>query len=573
MAVKGTLTSEELALFKRVAKTSGPAEAQLPTAHLALPKIPREETKPAQPKKPKVAELPVSTFDSVSSIEPSRTAYLIDSPARLWTMLMPELPLYKWQFEELERIAGRVRGVGQLEITAKTPYKLALAAANSSGKDMVVIAAAAVWFAMSGVKNRVIITSSSHEQVKVQTEPHIITLITRANKMFGKIFHSIQFHHIIPELGSEIKIFATDDPQKAEGYHPFPGGKMMIIINEAKGVPEDIFKAVSRCHGFSYWIEISSPGRRSGTFFKDYCSGIEYPRPIELGKFYTRKVTAFDCPHFAPSEIANYGERIGINSPLYKSSILAEFSDYDEAVVVPAHLYELLYTLSTENKIAANGNDIGIGLDLAAGGDECGFWARRGNVVLDKYFFHQANTNVATDLIHNKLLSYFEGDYTFNADDGGIGKSMIDNLVDLGWKINRRNNQSQAFNRREFLNLGAEMYFKVRRLIEKRQIVLPYDEKLKEQLTTRRYLGDESTQGKYALENKKVARASGRPSPDRADAFVLCFYNYNFDKTPEPTIKRLSPEEYRDYLEAQAFMKQIDTPRNPFHTILNGNIR
>ena len=71
------------------------------------------------------------------------------------------------------------------------------------------------------------------------------------------------------------------------------------------------------------------------------------------------------------------------------------------------------------------------------------------------------------------------------------------------------------------------MWFKLKRLLERKEIIFPANiAKLQTQLTTRLFKGLESTQGKYALEAKPQARASGRPSPDRADAFVLCFYSY-----------------------------------------------
>lgn len=473
-------------------------------------------------------------FDNVSSLSVTKQPIQltkgldIDNPVKLLLLLMPELMPYKWQYEELMYIGGFFQKGVKTEITDLNPYKLCLAAANGSGKDMVIIAASAVWFALTGIRNRVIITSSSHEQIKTQTEPHIKDLIARANKVFGKIFSSIQFHHIIPELGSEIKLFATDEPGKAEGYHPFFGGKMMLIINEAKTVNERIFEAINRCTGFSHWLEISSPAHRSGHMFKAAGRAIQYPDPPQLGQFRFRRVTAFDCPHISPSDLASKAIEWGETSSIYRSSILAEFSDFEEAVVIPLSLYETIES----STIPKTGSDIGIGLDLAGGGDEDACFVRQGNTIVESFFFHQEDTDLAANLIDLRLERFKSTQYSFNADNGGIGQAIIDKLVAKGWRIRRRNNQSPAHNKREFLNLGAESWFKIKRLLERRLISIPKQSngqsipKFKDQLTTRQFKGMESTQGKFSLESKKEAKASGRPSPDRADAFVLCYIDY-----------------------------------------------
>src|SRR5262249_46395599 len=158
--------------------------------------------------------------------------------------------------EELMQVAGYISGDFKTKtpINREAPLQKILAAANGSGKDMIYIAAIAVWYVMTGARNRVIITSSSFDQVKFQTEPSILELINQVNSKFGKVFKSVQFHHIIPELGSEIKLFATDDPGHAEGYHAWSGGGVCRIVNEAKTVSEEIFAAMDRWTGVTHNI-------------------------------------------------------------------------------------------------------------------------------------------------------------------------------------------------------------------------------------------------------------------------------------------------------------------------------
>lgn len=464
----------------------------------------------------------------IQTIEVTRKPLDFDNPVEFLMFIKPTVRPYKWQFEELMRIGGYLENGKYLprdkvKITKDNPYRLLLSAANGSGKDAIIIAAAATWYAVTGIRNRAIITSSSFEQIKFQTEPAIRDLINCTNRKFPGLFKSVQFHHVVPELGSEIKMFATDDPGHAEGYHAWDAGGVMRIVNEAKSVEQDIFKAMSRWTGVTHDLCVSSPGKKSGVMYNRVADAIIYPNPPVLGKWFLRKVTAFECPHLTAAHIEGIIAEYGIDSPHTRSVIFAEFSDYDEPIIISEAFYDKCYSAKT----AEVGNDIGIGLDLAGGGDEDACFVRRGNRVIHKFFFRQRDTDLAADLIDIQLAPWKGTDYVFNADNGGIGQAILDKLAAKGWRISRRNNQSPAFDKRQFLNLGAEVWHHVKRLVERCDIILPKGvDKLREQMTTRQWTGLDTTQGKFALEPKPTAIASGRPSPDRADAFNLCFFSY-----------------------------------------------
>lgn len=479
-------------------------------------------------------------FDGdIAYVDITREPLKFDNPVVLLNVIMPELKAYKWQFEELMLMAGYASGYpgAKTAITAEQPLLRVLSAANGSGKDLVVIAAFAVWFALTGARNRVIITSSSFDQTKSQTEVHINEFIRRINAKFGKLFHSVMFHHIVPELGSEIKLFATDEPGRAEGWHPYPGGRMAIILNEAKSIKEELFDAIDRCTGYSYLVYISSPGFRRGRMYKAASSAVQHPAPIVLGQFNYRRVTAFECPHIPRAHIDRQIYEKGEDSPWVRSSIYAEFSDYEESVVIPEAVFDACVGVKEE------GSDIGIGVDLSGGGDETYGWVRCGNRVVHKFGCRQKDTLTTVDFIDKELDPWRTTDYIFRADNGGIGQAMIDGLRKRGWRVRRTNNQSPAYRKTEFLNLGAEMYFDVKRLIARKDIILPTDPIFKKQLTTRAFDGELSKQGKFALQPKKQAIADGYPSPDRADAYVLCFSSYKPRMKP-PEDKKPEEETY-----------------------------
>lgn len=569
-----TASAEEIqrlkSLVKKVDNLERVEESKAKTTSVPAPQRSRQSSKKS-----------TDVFENIANVEITREAIQIDNPIKLGLILTPEITPYRWQFEELMRLAGYLTTGDYTTKTTPTvedPYRLVIAAANGSGKDMMIIALFSVWFALTGVRNRVIITSSSFEQTKFQTEPHIRNLADRANAKFGTLFRYTQFHYVCPELGSEIKLFATDEAKRAEGYHPFPGGRMALIINEAKSVTPEIFDAVSRCTGYSYRIEISSPGRRSGDMFNHVTTPdtIAYPAPAVLGKWYYRKVTAYECPCIPESHIRAMIYEKGETDPWVRSSIYAEFSDYNEPVVIP----ERIFDRCLKTNVPEAGDDIGIGVDFAGGGDEDAGWVRKGNKIIHKFFFRLADTVAAVRLIDKELSPWKDVKYTFNADNGGIGQAFIDQLKDLGWTVLRRNNQSPAYKPREYLNLGAEMWFHTKRLIERCDIILPDGiDKFRLQMTTRYYKGFDTTQGKLALESKAEARANGHNSPDRADGFVLCFFSYRPSKAKDPPKdprfegqRPVTPQELVE-LYAKGQIRRYVPPRvGGRYTLLNGKI-
>lgn len=473
-------------------------------------------------------------FREIAHAKPRGTPLEFPSPLHLLRVIAPERIPHPWQAQELLRLGGYLDPFDltkKVEPDPENPLLYGLPAANGSGKDEYIFAGFAVWFALRGLKNRVIGTSFDSKQITDQTEPNIRELCNRVNACFGsKWFRSVQGHHVCLETGSEIILFATDDPGRAEGYHPWSGGKMALMINEAKNVPEPIWDAINRCTGYSYMLAISSPAGKSGTFYTNSLRGVRYPAPCKLNQWFYRHISAYECPHIPRAHIQNQIETKP--KEWVDSSINAEFSSVGDTLIIT---HEFLVDLA-HNLPAPAGDDIGIGLDTAGKVDENSCYVRKGNRLIHSFHFHQSDTTITADLIDQQLAPWKHLQYKFNADDGGISKAISDTLVKKGWRITRRNNQSPAGNKREFLNLGIESWWKVRTLIIRKEIrldILNPDTTVKHdqailhrQLTSRRYDGEESAQGKLKIEPKPIHKQRMRESPDRADALILCFYSY-----------------------------------------------
>jgi len=456
--------------------------------------------------------------------DPAELLYIVDPNFR-----DGRRDLYGWQMETHDLFV-------KWKYTEHDPLKFYLRAANGSGKDAYVIAPFAVWFALCKVRSRVIITSSSYQQLETQTESYIRTLCAQVNEYFQEeVFYIRKLHIICKWTGSEIKLFSTDDPGRAEGYHPFPdyaGAEMAIVVNEAKTVPDCIFEALKRCTGYNYWLEVSSPGQTSGHFYNVVTNAVDYVAGTTTftGASLTRKVTAYECDHFSKQSIDREGEEVGRESSWFRSSKLAEFTTQDESVVISRELIEKVLRQNTRHmRVKGEVNNKKCGTDLGFSKDETVSWVIDGNKLLDSFEMVQNDTTVQVD----RLCMFYEkhnlkGD-EIAVDDSNFGHSVNDMLGLRGYQVRRVTNQSRAYSSKIYGNRGAEMWFNFKRLLElglvcgldrvKHKILI-------EQLCNRYYKQTESN-GKIYLESKKEARANGHGSPDRADALVLAFSFYN----------------------------------------------
>lgn len=488
------------------------------------------------------SEYPADIIDTSGPIKEQWQKLDFATPEVLLRILDPFLAsgtvnLHPWQMEMHDCI-------GEARPTQLVPFKYALCAANGSGKDKYIVAPFAIWFCLTRIQGRVIITSSSGTQLTSQTEAYIRDLAETANNFFGYQMFRIRQRYIKCSLtGSEIRLFATDEAGKAEGYHPFtPVSEMAIVINEAKSVSEEIFSALRRCTGYNFWIEVSTPGEPVGHFYHSFDTW-----PLK------KRVTSFECPHLSPAEREADKLELGEDSPLYRSKHLAEFTSYCGQVIISQELINRVLLLKPIHIRGIRR----VGIDLAAGGDETVVTIVNGNGIEKTLHFREPDTTVTAvriiEFLTNNNINK-DHDHIF-ADDGGIGHAIIDMMVAKGWNVHRVNNQSAASNKRLYGNKGAENWYRVQRLLNENLIIPPTDTLTQRQLTTRRYKQSD-TGGRLFLESKREAKAAGRPSPDRADSFVLCFTGLTVDDLvkeatkPVPVAKwrPLTPEELEEKL-------------------------
>lgn len=448
-------------------------------------------------------------------------------------LLSGQRALHKWQIQHLLDFA--------LEHTKDIPFRSVVQAANGSGKDKYIIAPESVWLAMRYPHTVCVITSSSGPQLDKQTNTYIKQLCEACNKKFGMEVWKINYRHYeCITTGSTIELFATDEAGRAEGWHPIVAdGKLAIFVSEDKSVSDDIDRALNRCTGYTHRVHVSSPGLPVGHFF-DRCQLAKRREELtsidKVNDWIRYKVTAYECEHITPNEI----EEIRKSNPkwFFDSAVLAEFGTTDEMTVINySHVWQAIHKhLIGHLEETFNTG----GLDLSAGGDETVLCVRNGNklIAIEPFNFKDTQLTVLhlEKLFHKHQLANTNS--FIYADAGGLGKPIVDQLRSRGWgNIRYVLNQGTPRDSRVYKNRGAEMWFNFGKLCESGEVWLLNDDKLQKQLATRYYRQTETN--KAVLESKLQARAKGHPSPDRADACVLCYSQYKTKLADtEPTVNK-----------------------------------
>ena len=112
-------------------------------------------------------------------------------------------------------------------------------------------------------------------------------------------------------------------------------------------------------------------------------------------------------------------------------------------------------------------------------------------------------------------------------DSIGLGSGVVDRLKELGLPVRGINVAESPSMRSQYVNLRAELWFRMKEWLEARDCKLPKDEQLFSELVAPRY--SFTSVGKLKVESKQEMKKRGLPSPDRADAVILTLAS-------EPTI-------------------------------------
>mgnify|MGYP001582722535 CR=1 FL=1 len=322
---------------------------------------------------------------------------------------------------------------------------------------------------------------------------------------------------------------STDQPEAFQGFH---NRNVLVVVDEASGVPEEIYASVENplSAGHTRELLIGNPTQQTGTFrdaFKD------------KGGYKTFHLSAFDTPNFqgiSEKDIADGSWEKKTKKLAYPSLVTPEWVAGRYRTWGPgSFLYQVRvqgeFTQSGVNNLFALGDvEAAMGREVEASGakvmaldvarygdDDTALCMRQGNKVVGiETWSHQ--DSVFTAGRYKRYAAAFKP-VVARVDSVGVGAGVVDILKSQGFRAEEVNVGTPAVDTEQFGNLRAEGYWSLKEMMGK--IGLPKDEELKSQLCDLRYNYD--VKGRLWIEKKEDARARGSKSPDIADALMMAF--------------------------------------------------
>jgi phage terminase large subunit len=410
------------------------------------------------------------------------------------------IELYDWQLD--------VVNTYDLNSDGET-FKFALRAPNMSGKTSHLAVLVSLWHLVKHPAGKVVYTSKDLRQVNDQ----FWRAIRHQLHHFPDWKITESQHLIETPNGGFLRAFTTKDAGRVEGFHRAPSAPLLMIVDEAKSIEEEIFRGIDRCD-FSVLAYISSPDEKTGRFYDAFQSD----------QFKHFHAGLLDCKHIGKERIAQVQAWYGPNDPYTKSVLEGEFMDYGAGI---PHIIEHGELEAWRSKmIGVLLGPIVFACDFARGGDDNVLLLREGNRISNIWTCREKDTARAVEWFVGLMRDNgYSSGVTVLGDATGVGGPMCDQIRRHGISL-RDFNFGGKTNHPRYKNEGSWGWYNLADMIRESKIVPPpYEQqdvkRLFSQLANRQVKHEEN--GKLSMESKDEMKARGVSSPDIADALAMAF--------------------------------------------------
>ena len=303
-----------------------------------------------------------------------------------------------------------------------------------------------------------------------------------------------------------------ENPEALAGIH---ADNVLILIDEASGVPEPIYEAAAGTLSTvgSIAVLIGNPTRTSGYFHRTHTILADYWK--------TYRVSCLDSPRVSTAFVEDIRRSYGEDSAQWKIRILGEFADLNNDVIIPRDLCES--ALGRDVQGLEDDEEVW-GIDPGRGGDPTGFVRRKGGNVYYATQYHLSDLMAVVGRVYEQWLDAKEPPAKIFVDTIGLGAGVADRLRELGLPVIDVNVSESPALKERYPRLRDEIWFEGRKFFETRRVRIvdnDYGRQLVEELCAP--LVQISTTGKSQAESKKDMKSRGVPSPNMADALNLTF--------------------------------------------------
>lgn len=432
----------------------------------------------------------------------------------------------KWQEKILKDIANHIARNETVDFPEM--YRLAVASGRGIGKSALV-SWLILWFLSTRLGSTIIVTANTEQQLRSRTWAELGKWLTLSvnNHWWEKTATTIKPAKWFEEaLQKDLKIdtgyyyaqaqlWSEENPDAFAGIHSSYG--VCLIMDEASGIPGPIY---SVSEGFfseptkdRYWFTFSNPRRNSGPFFDSFHGKRSFWKNEQID---SRTVEGTDQKLFQ-SMLEQYGE----DSTVARVEVLGEFPSYDNDTVIPMELCRSAVMREVDLTVS---EPIVWGIDVARfGGDNSALCKRQGNTVLEMKTYNSMDLMSLCGAIKNEYddATVLEKPQEILVDVIGVGSGVVDRLSELNLPVIGVNVGESPSSKKNYLNLRAELWFKIKEWLSGRDVFLPSDDELVQQLVSPIY--KYTSTGKVKLESKEEMKKRGIKSPDKADALALTF--------------------------------------------------
>lgn len=308
-------------------------------------------------------------------------------------------------------------------------------------------------------------------------------------------------------------------PESVEGFQGLHNPNLVIIVDEASGVPQVIFEAMrgSVSTPGAKWIVAGNGTRASGPFFDSHHKSKEFWTCLNF--------SSLDSPFCSKTYCESVGAEYGVDSNMYRVRVLGKFPRADDDTLIPFDWVEA----AIDRDVVPMGDDPRVaGLDVAGSGkDATGFLVRQGR----RFYDIQRWKGMDTMGIVGKVVQLWK-EKKFDkimVDAIGIGSGVASRLTEHGIPTGAINVAMSAITEREHCYmLRDELWWKLRKLMENQLCSICTTgcksedvDALVHEMSSPKYKLNSA--GKVVVEAKDSLRKADRlgRSPDLADAACL----------------------------------------------------
>jgi phage terminase large subunit len=302
-----------------------------------------------------------------------------------------------------------------------------------------------------------------------------------------------------------------DNPDALQGFH---ADYVMRILEEASGIPDNIFEVLEGAHGMKESVEIrvGNPTKLTGEFYRSF---------NKEGRFF-KKLThsCINSPIVPKRYIDRMRNKYGETSNMYRVRVLGEFPSSESDSFIP---FDFAYSALNRDIDSQAGKKKVLGCDIGRGGDETVLMPRQGDEFYKWHTLRNRDTMQTVSYIAH-LANQEKFDNIF-IDVIGIGAGVYDRLREMGFPVIAVNvAEAPSMNLFQYNRLRDELWGMARDWLEARRGKIwdnSEDQDFIAQWTTPKY--KILSNGKIQIESKDDMKKRGVSSPNIADAANLTF--------------------------------------------------